>query len=71
MMWIDYPPFRGTIVRGVGDEQTVQLLEARATVIEALEDLRKFRHGGLTFIRNAHGASVLPHTVTPAPTRKK
>lgn len=71
IMWKDYPPFRGAIVRGVGETQTVQLLEPRETVLEVLEDLKAFRCIGLTFIRNARGASILPAKVTPPAERRK
>jgi len=71
MMWIDSPPFRGAIVCGVGETQTVQLLEPRETVLEVLEDLKAFRSIGLSFIRNANGASMLPSRVTPPAERRK
>lgn len=70
-MWIDSPPFRGAIVHGVGETQTVQLLEPRETVIEVLEDLKSFRCVGSSFIRNANGASTFPHRVAPPPERRK
>jgi hypothetical protein len=71
MMWKDSPPFRGAIVRGVGEEQTVELLEWRDTVVEVLVDLKPFRSHGLDFIRNANGFSILPSKVTPPPEPKR
>ena len=73
MMWKDRPPFRGAFVYGVGDAQTVELLDPRETFLEALADLdaaRKTR-GGLDFLRNGDGFSILPSKVRPPPEQRK
>lgn len=72
-MWIDTPPFRGAIVNGVGDDQTVMLLEPRDTFLEALAELdaMKKNQPGSDFLRNGNGASILPSAVRPPPEPRK
>lgn len=71
MMWKDTPPFRAAIVKGVGEERIVQLLEPRETFLEVVEELKTYKGSGLTFIRNGNGASILPSRVTPPPEPRK
>ena len=70
-MWVDTPPFRGAIVRGLGKEQTVQLLPERETYLEVFADLKPFKMCGLDFIRNGNGASALPSKYEPPPEPRK
>lgn len=74
MMWKDTPPFRGVFVHGVGGEQAVTMLEPRDTFLEALADLdavRKLHGFSSDFLRNGHGASILPSRVRPEPEPRK